>query len=62
MNCLTESDVAKLLKVSLPTLRRWRAAKEGPKFVHIGRLVRYTESEVETFISGLVGRHAEAVA
>jgi predicted DNA-binding transcriptional regulator AlpA len=32
---LNEKEVAQLLKMSLPTLRRWRAAKTGPRFLKI---------------------------
>ena len=50
---LTEKDVKKILQISLPTLRRWRAKKEGPAAVKINRLVRYTEASVEAYVNRL---------
>lgn len=47
---LTEKQVASLLGVSLPTLRRWRAAGSSYlPFSKIGRLVRYLRSDVESY-------------
>ena len=50
---LTEKEVAQVLKLSLPTLRRRRWLKKGPKFVKIGSAVRYRESDIETFVNQL---------
>jgi excisionase family DNA binding protein len=47
---LNEKEVAQLLKMSLPTLRRWRAAKTGPRFLKIGSSVRYRHADVEAWI------------
>lgn len=38
---LTETDVAKKLRVTLACLRRWRLERRGPKFIKLGALVRY---------------------
>jgi predicted DNA-binding transcriptional regulator AlpA len=37
---------ARLLGVPLATLARWRYRRTGPPFVHVGRRVRYAESDL----------------
>ena len=48
---LKEHDVAAVLNVKVVTLRRWRWAGRGPRFVKIGAAVRYDPSDVESFIA-----------
>ena len=43
--------VAKRLGTSERTLERLRATGIGPKFVRVGRLVRYRESDLEEWIA-----------
>ena len=43
---MTSIEVAAMLKVHLRTLRRMRAAGEGPTFIGFGRSVRYQRSQV----------------
>jgi excisionase family DNA binding protein len=48
---LTPQQVADQLGVTLHTLAVWRCEQRYPlKYVKVGRLVRYQESEVERFI------------
>ena len=47
---LTETEVAEVLKVSLPCLRRWRRIGTGPRFTRLTRLVRYEPSAVREFV------------
>jgi excisionase family DNA binding protein len=47
---LTEREVAYRLNVSLALLRKWRIQKKGPKFVKVGRLVRYARRDIEAFM------------
>ncbi|MGN6670654.1 MAG: helix-turn-helix transcriptional regulator [Candidatus Nucleicultricaceae bacterium] len=42
---LTEKQVSELLQISLSTLRKWRVLGKGPKYIKIGRLVRYPEKQ-----------------
>jgi excisionase family DNA binding protein len=47
---LTEREVAALLSVKVPTLRRWRWAGKGPAFRKIGAAVRYHPADLEAFV------------
>jgi predicted DNA-binding transcriptional regulator AlpA len=47
---LHPKEVAKLLYVSLSWLAKSRLSGTGPRFVKIGRAVRYPESAVREFI------------
>lgn len=47
---LTESEVAEVLNVSLPCLRRWRKLGTGPRFTRLTRLIRYESSAVRQFV------------
>jgi len=47
---LDQNDVAAVLKVSPKTLEYWRCKGIGPRFVKVGKLARYLESDVKAFI------------
>ena len=49
---LTEDEVAALLQVSLPALRRLRREGSGPPSVEIGRQSRYRQAVVERWLAG----------
>ena len=51
---LTQSDVAKLLRLSERTLERLRLQGGGPLYVKAGRTVRYRESDIEAWVSARV--------
>lgn len=52
---LTSVQLAELLGVTEGTLRNWRAAKQGPPFVKLGKSkqaeVRYKESDINSWIN-----------
>src|SRR5215469_4434393 len=48
---LDETRAARILGLSVKTLRRWRWAGKGPAFRKIGRAVRYASSDLEALIS-----------
>lgn len=48
---LEPHTVGDALKVSLGTLRLWRATGRGPAFVKVGRQVRYRPSAVEAWLA-----------
>jgi predicted DNA-binding transcriptional regulator AlpA len=47
---LRPADVAKLLRLSNSWLAKSRLTGTGPRFVKVGRAVRYAESAVREFI------------
>ncbi len=48
---LKEAEVAKLLRVSVQLIRKWRATKEGPEFLRLGgKCVRYARTAIDEFI------------
>jgi predicted DNA-binding transcriptional regulator AlpA len=48
---LNEHDVAKLLGVSVATVRRWRLLNQGPKFIRVGAAsVRYRPGDVSAYL------------
>ncbi len=49
---LNEREAADLLAIKPTTLRRWRWAGKGPRFLKIGGAVRYDLAVVEAFIEG----------
>ena len=50
---LTEKEVAKQIKVSLASLRRWRLLQRGPRFIKVGSLVRYRAEDLEQWLETL---------
>ena len=47
---LKENDAAERLSVEVATLRRWRWAGKGPRFLKIEGAVRYDSADLEVFI------------
>jgi hypothetical protein len=47
----TEREVSPLLRVTLKTLQSWRALKQGPRFVRLGRRVFYPAAELERYLA-----------
>ncbi len=52
-NLLDKKQVAELLNISVKTLDLWVSQQKGPKPLKLGRLVRFTQSEVSSFIQKL---------
>jgi hypothetical protein len=48
---LDETNAARILGLSVKTLRRWRWAGKGPAFLKIGGAVRYDRDDLEGFIA-----------
>jgi predicted site-specific integrase-resolvase len=48
---LKENEAAKYLSVEVATLRRWRWAGKGPRFLKIEGAVRYDPSDLTEFIT-----------
>jgi predicted DNA-binding transcriptional regulator AlpA len=49
---LHPQDAAKILNVSTSWLAKARLSGDGPRFVKIGRAVRYLESSLREYIKG----------
>ena len=49
---LHPGDAAKILNVSMSWLAKARLSGEGPRFVKIGRAVRYLEPSLREYIKG----------
>ena len=47
---LMEREVAEPLGLSVATLRAWRHRGKGPRFLRLGRSVRYLPSDLEDFV------------
>jgi excisionase family DNA binding protein len=48
---LTEVDAARFLRISSRTLQAWRVKHYGPRFVRVGRAVRYRRQDLEDWVS-----------
>jgi excisionase family DNA binding protein len=47
---LTEREVAERLGLSVATLRAWRHRGQGPRFLRLGRAVRYLPDDLDDFV------------
>jgi hypothetical protein len=47
----TPDEVAAFLQVKPGTLSQWRHRQEGPKFIKVGKLVRYRWRDVEKYLA-----------
>lgn len=48
---LTPDEAARFLALSPKTLARWRWAGRGPGFVKLGSAVRYSQRQLDEFVS-----------
>lgn len=51
---LREREVARILGVSVKTLRHWRLKRLGPKYLKLVGVVRYRQQDVEEFMGASV--------
>ena len=49
--CVPEDEVARQLSVSRALLRKWRRLGGGPRWIHIGRCIRYQISDLHDFLN-----------
>jgi predicted DNA-binding transcriptional regulator AlpA len=47
---LDEAKLASRLDVSRATLQSWRYAGKGPRYIKIGRLIRYRSADVDAYL------------
>ncbi len=48
---LHETETAKILSVKVSTLRRWRWAGTGPRFLKVGYAVRYDPQTLKDYLA-----------
>jgi hypothetical protein len=48
---ITEQALADYLGVAVQTPRKWRLTGEGPRYIKIGRAVRYHPDDVDAFVA-----------
>lgn len=56
-NALTTQEAADLLSLSKRTLETWRITGNGPRYYKLGRAVRYSVIELETFQQQAIRKH-----
>jgi predicted DNA-binding transcriptional regulator AlpA len=49
-NVLNERQAATVLGCSVALMRKWRLFGEGPSYCKIGRLVRYRQADIDSFL------------
>jgi predicted DNA-binding transcriptional regulator AlpA len=49
-DAITESELARRASVSIAVLRKWRREGRGPRFLKLGRLVRYLVGDVDAWL------------
>jgi excisionase family DNA binding protein len=47
---LNTEEAAKILKVKVATLEQWRWNGKGPRFLKLGRAVRYRQEDLAAFM------------
>ena len=47
---LNEHDVARIMGLSVASVRRWRLMRQGPKYLKIGAAVRYKAEDVSAWL------------
>jgi hypothetical protein len=53
LELLTDEDVARITGRSRSTLQKDRVVGRGPRFVRVGRLVRYRPVDVQSYLDKL---------
>lgn len=47
---INEGELARQANISTAVLRKWRREGKGPRFIKLGRLVRYLITDVEVWL------------
>ena len=51
---LTVGEAAELLRVSVSCLNKWRVYGGGPRFVYVGRRVRYRPADIASYVTSSI--------
>ena len=49
-HAISSAELADQLNISIPTLARWRANKRGPRWIRVGRSIRYRTEDIEAWL------------
>lgn len=60
LKTVDEKGAAEILGAQVKTLQSWRWGKRGPKYLKVGRLVRYRLSDLAEYMERQTIRHEEA--
>lgn len=52
---LHQKEVVEILNIAKSTIEQWRLKGQGPRYVKLGRAVRYRLSDVQSYIASLEG-------
>jgi predicted DNA-binding transcriptional regulator AlpA len=52
---LNQKEVKEITGLADSTLEQWRLKGKGPRFIKLGRLVRYRLSDLQSYITSLKG-------
>ena len=47
---LNEYDVARITRLSVASVRRWRLLRQGPRYLKIGSAVRYKPEDIAAWL------------
>jgi hypothetical protein len=47
---LNEHDVARITKLSVASVRRWRLLRQGPRYLKLGAAVRYKPEDLAAWL------------
>ena len=47
---LNEHDVARIMGLSVASVRRWRLLKQGPRYLKVGAAVRYRAEDLSAWL------------
>ena len=56
MRAITETELARRTDVSTAVLRKWRREGKGPRFLKLGRLIRYLVQDVDAWLQAQADR------
>jgi len=57
---MTVKDAAIYLNLSTSTLNKWRVSGNGPAFLKLGRVIRYREEDLRSYIEQNTQRSTSA--
>lgn len=50
MDLLSTKEASKYLKIDSNTLWTWRDQRKGPRFIRVGRLIKYSREDLDAYL------------